>query len=145
MGRITPDILVGQDLIDQFILRNRPCSILPSGLILTPTNFGYAISGSSRLNGVGMAEFPQNTAIMIAPISTQAHPTSVRNPKTTKSTELDECAASKLRTTKPIQQIRRQIPAEPIMLPKNRRINVATLLMDSNSLANVGQALMDDS
>ncbi|KHJ99779.1 hypothetical protein OESDEN_00234 [Oesophagostomum dentatum] len=42
--RIIPDILVGQDLIDKFLLRDQPCVSLPSGLILTPTIFDVAIS-----------------------------------------------------------------------------------------------------
>ncbi|KHJ99363.1 Tas retrotransposon peptidase A16 [Oesophagostomum dentatum] len=42
---ITPEILLGQDLIDEFLLRDQPCTVLPSGLVLMPTVFGYAVSG----------------------------------------------------------------------------------------------------
>ncbi|KHJ96047.1 hypothetical protein OESDEN_03999 [Oesophagostomum dentatum] len=46
---ITPDIVVGQDLIDSFLLRDQPCITLPSRLALTPTAFGFAISGRSLI------------------------------------------------------------------------------------------------
>ncbi|KHJ89583.1 hypothetical protein OESDEN_10589 [Oesophagostomum dentatum] len=44
---ITPDVLVGQHLIEGFLVRDQPCVTLPSGVVLTPTVFGFAISGKS--------------------------------------------------------------------------------------------------
>ncbi|VDO97839.1 unnamed protein product [Heligmosomoides polygyrus] len=41
----SPDIIVGQDLLNQIILHDTPIMRLPSGLVLTPTIFGYTISG----------------------------------------------------------------------------------------------------
>ncbi|KHJ76592.1 hypothetical protein OESDEN_23788, partial [Oesophagostomum dentatum] len=44
---VSPDILIGQDLLSSIIDHSIPVLTLPSGLILTPTVFGYTISGSS--------------------------------------------------------------------------------------------------
>ncbi|KAL6726795.1 hypothetical protein Aduo_008729 [Ancylostoma duodenale] len=64
---ITPDILVGQDLIDTFLLRKEACITSPSGLVLTPTVFGYAISGSSSISMSRPSQtLTQNGAIIIA-------------------------------------------------------------------------------
>ncbi|VDO25514.1 unnamed protein product [Heligmosomoides polygyrus] len=43
----SPYIIVGQDLLNQIILYDTPIMKLPSGLVLTPTIFGYTISGVS--------------------------------------------------------------------------------------------------
>ncbi|KHJ98384.1 hypothetical protein OESDEN_01634 [Oesophagostomum dentatum] len=64
---ITPDILVGQDLIDSFLLRDQPCVTLPSGLVLTPTVFGFAISGRSSIRGLKAPEMhSENGAVLVA-------------------------------------------------------------------------------
>ncbi|EYC21537.1 hypothetical protein Y032_0019g3883 [Ancylostoma ceylanicum] len=44
---VSPDLLIGQDLLSTIIDHNRPVLTLPSGLILTPTVLGYTISGTS--------------------------------------------------------------------------------------------------
>ncbi|KAK6033277.1 hypothetical protein OSTOST_00505 [Ostertagia ostertagi] len=44
---VSPDILVGQDLLHQILDHNAADIKLPSGLVLTPTIFGYTISGTS--------------------------------------------------------------------------------------------------
>ncbi|EYC11530.1 hypothetical protein Y032_0050g1960 [Ancylostoma ceylanicum] len=46
---ISPDLLIGQDLLSTFIDYSSPVLTLPSGLILTPTVFGYTISGTSPI------------------------------------------------------------------------------------------------
>ncbi|KHJ95772.1 hypothetical protein OESDEN_04278 [Oesophagostomum dentatum] len=48
------DILIGQDHLSNIIDRTNPVLQMPSGLILTPTVFGYTISGTST--------FTSNTA-----------------------------------------------------------------------------------
>ncbi|KAL6742700.1 hypothetical protein Aduo_015823 [Ancylostoma duodenale] len=71
---ITPDILLGQGLIDIFLLRNEACITLPSGLVLTPTVFGYAISGNSSVSGSQVSQtLAENGAILVAtPVVNQA-------------------------------------------------------------------------
>ncbi|WKY15693.1 hypothetical protein Q1695_000857 [Nippostrongylus brasiliensis] len=44
---VLPDILIGQDLLNQIIDHEARAIKLPSGLMLTPTIFGYTVSGSS--------------------------------------------------------------------------------------------------
>ncbi|KAK6030794.1 Tas retrotransposon peptidase A16 [Ostertagia ostertagi] len=44
---VSPDILIGQDLLHQILDHNAAVIKLPSGLVLTPTIFGYTISGTS--------------------------------------------------------------------------------------------------
>ncbi|KHJ91295.1 hypothetical protein OESDEN_08844 [Oesophagostomum dentatum] len=65
---ITPDILLGQDLIDVFLLRDQMCTVLPSGLVLTSSVFGYAISGraSYRRQTGGTSEHASKNMIVIA-------------------------------------------------------------------------------
>ncbi|KHJ88153.1 Tas retrotransposon peptidase A16 [Oesophagostomum dentatum] len=64
---VTPDILVGQDLIDKFLLRDQPCVFLPSGLVLTPTIFGYAISGRSAITTTSSQLIhSENGAVVVA-------------------------------------------------------------------------------
>ncbi|EYC15606.1 hypothetical protein Y032_0036g3243 [Ancylostoma ceylanicum] len=46
---VSPDLLIGQDLLSSIIEHSRPTLILPSGLILTPTIFGYTPSGASEV------------------------------------------------------------------------------------------------
>ncbi|KHJ93550.1 hypothetical protein OESDEN_06537 [Oesophagostomum dentatum] len=54
---ITPDIFVGQDLTDSFFHRDQPCvTLLPSGLVLTPTVFGFAISERISIRGLKTTE-----------------------------------------------------------------------------------------
>ncbi|KAL6735699.1 hypothetical protein Aduo_006113 [Ancylostoma duodenale] len=71
---ITPDILLGQDLIDIFLLRNEAFITLPSGLVLTPTVFGYAISGNSSVSGSQVSQtLTENGAILVTtPVVNQA-------------------------------------------------------------------------
>ncbi|KHJ96397.1 Tas retrotransposon peptidase A16 [Oesophagostomum dentatum] len=68
---ITPDILLGQDLIDEFLLRDQTCTVLPSGLVLTPTVFGYAISGRTsyrRQTGGTSGHSVKNMIVIATPI-----------------------------------------------------------------------------
>uniref|UniRef100_A0A8L8JYQ0 RNase H domain-containing protein n=1 Tax=Heligmosomoides polygyrus TaxID=6339 RepID=A0A8L8JYQ0_HELPZ len=44
---VSPDIIIGQDLLNKVIDHETSVIKLPSGLILTPTIFGYTISGAS--------------------------------------------------------------------------------------------------
>ncbi|KIH62650.1 hypothetical protein ANCDUO_07065 [Ancylostoma duodenale] len=79
---ITPDILVGQDLIDTFLLRKEACITLPSGLVLTPTVFGYVTSGSSSVSMSRPSQtLTQNGAIIIATavINTGKHKQHLKN------------------------------------------------------------------
>nr|CDJ83905.1 unnamed protein product [Haemonchus contortus] len=46
-SEVSPDLLIGQDLLNQVIEHHNPVVKLPSGLVLTPTVFGYTISGAS--------------------------------------------------------------------------------------------------
>ncbi|VDP18469.1 unnamed protein product [Heligmosomoides polygyrus] len=45
--KVLPDIIIGQDLLNKVIDHETSVIKLPSGLILTPTIFGYTISGAS--------------------------------------------------------------------------------------------------
>ncbi|KHJ98961.1 Tas retrotransposon peptidase A16 [Oesophagostomum dentatum] len=64
---VTLDILVGQDLIDKFLLRDQPCVFLPSGLVLTPTIFGYEISGRSAITTTSsQLVHSENGAVVVA-------------------------------------------------------------------------------
>ncbi|WKX97698.1 hypothetical protein Q1695_013402 [Nippostrongylus brasiliensis] len=47
---LSPDILIGQDLLNTIIDHEAPTIRLPSGLLLTPTIFGRTISGTSAKN-----------------------------------------------------------------------------------------------
>ncbi|KAK6020785.1 Tas retrotransposon peptidase A16 [Ostertagia ostertagi] len=49
-SEVTPAIIIGQDLLNQVVRYDIPVKILPSGLILTPTIFGYTISGTSKIS-----------------------------------------------------------------------------------------------
>ncbi|VDO70872.1 unnamed protein product [Heligmosomoides polygyrus] len=53
--KISPDIVIGQDLINQIILYEAPIMRLPSGLILTPAIFGHTISGANRTGNVQLS------------------------------------------------------------------------------------------
>ncbi|XGW22112.1 hypothetical protein V3C99_004797 [Haemonchus contortus] len=46
-SELSPDLLIGQDLLNQVIEHHNLVIKLPSGLVLTPTVFGYTISGAS--------------------------------------------------------------------------------------------------
>ncbi|VDO42726.1 unnamed protein product [Haemonchus placei] len=46
-SEVSPDLLIGQDLLNQVIEHHNSVTKLPSGLVLTPTVFGYTISGAS--------------------------------------------------------------------------------------------------
>ncbi|VDP05162.1 unnamed protein product [Heligmosomoides polygyrus] len=50
--KTSPDIVIGQDLINLVILDEAPIMRLPSGLILTPSIFGYTLSGASGTGNV---------------------------------------------------------------------------------------------
>ncbi|KAK6019496.1 Tas retrotransposon peptidase A16 [Ostertagia ostertagi] len=50
-SEVSPDLLIGQDLLNQVIEHYNPVMKLPSGLVLTPTVFGYTISGASGTFG----------------------------------------------------------------------------------------------
>ncbi|KHJ85669.1 Pao retrotransposon peptidase, partial [Oesophagostomum dentatum] len=64
---VTPDILLGQDLIDKFLLRDQSCVTLPSGLVLTPTVFGFAISGKSSVHCARTGQIhTENSAVLVA-------------------------------------------------------------------------------
>ncbi|KAL6739811.1 hypothetical protein Aduo_013220 [Ancylostoma duodenale] len=52
---VSPDVIIGQDLLSTIIDHNSPVLTLPSGLILTPTLFGYVISGTSPFTGKATA------------------------------------------------------------------------------------------
>lgn len=47
---LSPDLLIGQDLLSNIIDHSAPTLKLPSGLILTLTIFGYNISGTSEVD-----------------------------------------------------------------------------------------------
>ncbi|KHJ98966.1 hypothetical protein OESDEN_01023 [Oesophagostomum dentatum] len=80
---ISPDILIGQDLLSSIIDHSSPALTLPSGLMLTPTIFGYTISGTSTLTS--------DTAITEAEEGIQAAATtivtSMNNPQSRYQTE----------------------------------------------------------
>ncbi|KAL6739329.1 hypothetical protein Aduo_012798 [Ancylostoma duodenale] len=89
---VTPDILVGQDIIDTFLLRKEACITLASGLVLTPTVFGYAISGSSSVSMLPPSQTPtQNGAIVIATavINTGKHEQLLKNVHDSKSSGIE--------------------------------------------------------
>uniref|UniRef100_A0A7I4YX47 DUF1758 domain-containing protein n=1 Tax=Haemonchus contortus TaxID=6289 RepID=A0A7I4YX47_HAECO len=46
-ANVSPDILIGQDLLHRILDHNSAAIRLPSGLMLTPTIFGYTITGTS--------------------------------------------------------------------------------------------------
>nr|CDJ87461.1 Protein of unknown function DUF1758 domain containing protein [Haemonchus contortus] len=46
-ANVSPDILIGQDLLHRILDHNSAAIKLPSGLMLTPTIFGYTITGTS--------------------------------------------------------------------------------------------------
>uniref|UniRef100_A0A7I5E619 DUF1758 domain-containing protein n=1 Tax=Haemonchus contortus TaxID=6289 RepID=A0A7I5E619_HAECO len=46
-ANVSPDILIGQDLLHRILDHNSAAIQLPSGLMLTPTIFGYTIPGTS--------------------------------------------------------------------------------------------------
>ncbi|XGW15862.1 hypothetical protein V3C99_001373 [Haemonchus contortus] len=48
-SELSPDLLIGQDLLNQVIEHHNPVIKLPSGLVLTPTIFGYTISGTGSV------------------------------------------------------------------------------------------------
>ncbi|KAL6731182.1 hypothetical protein Aduo_002080 [Ancylostoma duodenale] len=48
------DLVIGQDLLSTIIDHGSPVMTLPSGLILTPTVFGYVISGTCPFTGKAM-------------------------------------------------------------------------------------------
>ncbi|VDO70331.1 unnamed protein product [Haemonchus placei] len=48
-SEVSPDLLIGQDLLNQVIEHHNIVSKLPSGLVLTPTIFGYTISGAGSI------------------------------------------------------------------------------------------------
>ncbi|KAL6731313.1 hypothetical protein Aduo_002191 [Ancylostoma duodenale] len=45
---VSPDLIIGQDLLSTIIDHSSPMPTLRSGLIFTPTVFGHTISGTSR-------------------------------------------------------------------------------------------------
>ncbi|KAK6033511.1 Tas retrotransposon peptidase A16 [Ostertagia ostertagi] len=70
-SEITPDLIIGQDLLNQVLCCDTPAMILPSGLILTPTIFGYTISGSSKVTSAKIKDdFVRSTHFNVVPIST---------------------------------------------------------------------------
>ncbi|VDO66418.1 unnamed protein product [Haemonchus placei] len=46
-SEVSPDLLIGQHLLNQVIEHHNPVIKLPSGLVFTSTVFGYTISGAS--------------------------------------------------------------------------------------------------
>ncbi|XGW04198.1 hypothetical protein V3C99_015391 [Haemonchus contortus] len=48
-SEVSPDLLIGQDLLNQVIEHHNPVIKLPSGLVLTPTIFGCTISGTGSI------------------------------------------------------------------------------------------------
>ena len=65
-ARVSPDILIGQDLLSSIIDYSNPVLTLPSGLILTPTVFGYTISGTSLAKWTTAFAQIQEGALVVA-------------------------------------------------------------------------------
>ncbi|EPB78465.1 hypothetical protein ANCCEY_02425 [Ancylostoma ceylanicum] len=71
LGRTTvsPDLLIGQDLLSTVVDYSSPVLTLPSGLILTPTVFGYTISGTSPITTKPIAaEIHLSELVLATPI-----------------------------------------------------------------------------
>ncbi|VDO35124.1 unnamed protein product [Haemonchus placei] len=48
-SEVSPELLNGQDFLNQVFEHHNPVIKLPSGLVLTPTIFGYTISGTGSI------------------------------------------------------------------------------------------------
>ncbi|KAL6727242.1 hypothetical protein Aduo_009137 [Ancylostoma duodenale] len=64
---VSPDLLIGQDLLSAIIDHGSPVLSLPSGLILTPTVFGYTISGTSLTKAKASAEVHGSALVIACP------------------------------------------------------------------------------
>ncbi|KAL6738361.1 hypothetical protein Aduo_011917 [Ancylostoma duodenale] len=64
---VSPDLLIGQDLLSTIIDHGSPVLTLPSGLILTPTVFGYTISGTSLTKTKTSAEVHGSALVIASP------------------------------------------------------------------------------
>ncbi|EYC27487.1 hypothetical protein Y032_0009g755 [Ancylostoma ceylanicum] len=67
---VSPDLLIGQDLLSTIIDHSAPILHLPSGLILTPTVFGYTISGTSEAHLTNDASSTCSSLIVATPFVT---------------------------------------------------------------------------
>ncbi|EYC42141.1 hypothetical protein Y032_0541g3186 [Ancylostoma ceylanicum] len=66
---VSSDLLIGQDFLSTIIDHNSPVLRLPSGLILTPTVFGYTISGTSPITTKPIvAEIHLSELVLATPI-----------------------------------------------------------------------------
>uniref|UniRef100_A0A7I4YG10 CCHC-type domain-containing protein n=1 Tax=Haemonchus contortus TaxID=6289 RepID=A0A7I4YG10_HAECO len=66
-ANVSPDILIGQDLLHRILDHNSAAIKLPSGLVLTPTIFGYTISGTgSKLNSMKPVRDVQCGSLIVA-------------------------------------------------------------------------------
>ncbi|XGW34436.1 hypothetical protein V3C99_018376 [Haemonchus contortus] len=70
-SELSPDLLIGQDLLNQVIEHHNPVIKLPSGLVLTPTVFGYTISGASStlLPNNGNSDTQCTSLIVATPVT----------------------------------------------------------------------------
>ncbi|EYC14365.1 hypothetical protein Y032_0040g167 [Ancylostoma ceylanicum] len=64
---VSVDLLIGQDLLSTIIDHSSPVLTLPSGLILTPTVFGYTISGTSLTKAKTSAEVHGSALVIASP------------------------------------------------------------------------------
>ncbi|EPB78804.1 hypothetical protein ANCCEY_02083 [Ancylostoma ceylanicum] len=64
---VSADLLIGQDLLSTIIDHSSPVLTLPSGLILTPTVFGYTISGTSLTKAKTSAEVHGSALVIASP------------------------------------------------------------------------------
>ncbi|EYC23257.1 hypothetical protein Y032_0015g2555 [Ancylostoma ceylanicum] len=66
---VSPDLLIGQDLLSTVVDYSSPVLTLPSGLILTPTVFGYTISGTIPITTKPItAEIHLSELVLVTPI-----------------------------------------------------------------------------
>ncbi|EPB67827.1 hypothetical protein ANCCEY_13083 [Ancylostoma ceylanicum] len=64
---VSADLLIGQDLLSIIIDHSSSVLTLPSGLILTPTVFGYTISGTSLTKAKTSAEVHGSALVIASP------------------------------------------------------------------------------
>uniref|UniRef100_W6NLJ3 Peptidase A2 domain-containing protein n=1 Tax=Haemonchus contortus TaxID=6289 RepID=W6NLJ3_HAECO len=79
---VLPDLLIGQDLLNQVIEHQNPVLKLPSGLVLTSTIFGYTISGTGSIpNSMKQVRDVQCGSLIVAtpPLSSNDYSKTVKN------------------------------------------------------------------
>ncbi|EYC18266.1 hypothetical protein Y032_0028g1768 [Ancylostoma ceylanicum] len=69
-SEVSPDLLIGQDLLNTIIDQKAAVLKLPSGLMLSPTIFGYTISGTSQIIlSIDREDIHFSTLVVATPIA----------------------------------------------------------------------------